>query len=272
MMDDMMKTAVGSDDWEYEVWIAEHLTPEVLEQARALPLRRDIITLLTYVRDNKITGAKTSGNCPRKVIRELAPLFVEPPVLDEQIGDKVFSLRTEYDVWPLYFRHLLAEIGDLVTGGPARRIRLTGEGARFLEVDPLQQTLTLLTVWWFRVNWLVAFSAFDLGEFLPDDFELITLDRMRMLPVGRRTDFRPFAESLILRTGFGRDVVDSEMNRGILMNAVRRMVLQPCADFGIVELESNRYDPWLPPELVAFSVTPFGRALLNALALLSRDA
>lgn len=76
---------------------------EILSCAEQLPLRRDMVTLLTYVRDSKVVGTQSTGNPPRKVIREVAAPFVEPPTLDVTIGKRIYRLRTETEVWPVYY-------------------------------------------------------------------------------------------------------------------------------------------------------------------------
>jgi hypothetical protein len=86
--------------------------------AEALPLRRDVITLLTYLRDNRVTGTQATGNLPLKAVREITRQFVEPPILEHRIGDQVFAVRSEMEVWPLQFVHVLAAIGGLVIGWP----------------------------------------------------------------------------------------------------------------------------------------------------------
>jgi len=44
---------------------------EVDRQAEALPLRRDMVTLLAYVRDNRVIGTQSTGNLPLKAVREV---------------------------------------------------------------------------------------------------------------------------------------------------------------------------------------------------------
>jgi hypothetical protein len=36
--------------------------------AEELALRRDVVTLLTYLRDNKVTGTQSTGNLPLKAV------------------------------------------------------------------------------------------------------------------------------------------------------------------------------------------------------------
>jgi len=101
-------------------------------RAEPLPLRRDMVTVLTYVRDHRVTGTQSTGNFPLKVVREVTAQFVHPPKLEETIGDRTFRVRSEDAVWPLSFPHALPSVGGLLEGGPARRWRLTPVGEKFL--------------------------------------------------------------------------------------------------------------------------------------------
>ena len=108
-------------------WLDQHQNAEIVRQAEGLPLRRNMETLLTFVRDNKVVGTQ-ANNMPMKAVRELAARFVTPPELEIIIGKHVHPLRSETDVWPLYFIRILAEVSGLLNIGAARRWRLTCKG------------------------------------------------------------------------------------------------------------------------------------------------
>ena len=86
--------------------------------ADSLPLRRDMLTLLTYLRDQRVTGTQSTGNLPLKAVHAICAQFVHPPKLEDTIGDYVYRVRTETEVWPLHFVHVLASMAGLVAGGP----------------------------------------------------------------------------------------------------------------------------------------------------------
>ncbi len=245
--------------------------PEVVRQAQELPLRQDMVTLLTFVRDNKVVGTQSTGNMPLKAVREVTARFVNPPQLDTTIGDHTYRLRSEEDVWPLYFLHILAEVGDLLAIARARRWRLTPVGERFLDEDPLLQVKFLLVVWWYQVNWLVAYPFQGMGEALPPDLEEATLARLRALPVATRVPFEEFADGLIEETGLTWTAPDSTYATMSLRGSVERMIIHILGTFGAVERE-YRAEPLgkgTLRKLNAFEVTPFGKALLDAVATVS---
>jgi len=237
------------------------------QRAQELPLRRDMVTLLTYVRDNRVTGTQSTGNLTLKAVREVTARFVHPPQLDATIGDRTYRLRTEYEVWPLYFLHTLAQVGGLLVGGRARRLRLTPEGARFLLASPPMQVWVLLVYWWTYVNWLIAYPFEGMGEDLPPRFEEITLARLLSLPVGERVPFEPFADRLIQATGLTWTVAGSPFTRTLLHGAISSMIVDVLADFGALEREyqDRLLGRMMSRDLVAFRVTPFGRGLLESL-------
>ena len=240
---------------------------EVGRQAEALPLRRDMVTLLGYVRDNRVIGTQSTGNLPLKAVREVTARFVHPPKLEETIGDHTYRVRSAEHVWPLYHLHILADVGGLVDAGRARRWRLRSQGKRFLAADPWPQVLYLLSTWWHQVNWLVAYPFAGMGESLPPRFSTLTLASLRALPVKKRIDFEKYADQLIQATGLTWTAPDMSFARDSLHGAVERMIIGILEDFGVVTLEhkDKPLGRGTISELVAFQITPFGKQLLEAL-------
>jgi hypothetical protein len=252
-------------------WLKQHYNAEMVRQARALPLRRDMVTLLTYVRDTKVVGTQSTGNMPLKAVREVTERFVNPPQLETTIGERTYRLRSEADLWPLYFLHILAEVGGLLAIAPARRWRLTPEGEHFLGADLLLQVSFLLAVWWYEVNWLVAYPFEGMGDDLPPSFNRITLARLGSLPIGSPISFGDFADGLIEETGLTWSAPSSSFATMLLRGSIERMVVRVLAGFSAVECEYRKVPlgKGTTTQLVAFETTPFGKALLDAIAMAS---
>jgi len=89
------------------------LTKEGKSTAESLPLRRDTVAMLTYLRDNKVTGTQSTGNFPLKAVEGIARLFVNPPILKTS----TWRFRSEDDVWEVFFVHTLAAVNGLIKGG-----------------------------------------------------------------------------------------------------------------------------------------------------------
>jgi hypothetical protein len=254
------------------IWIKQQFyNAEMTGQADGLPLRRDMVTLLMFVRDNKVIGTQSTGNMPLKAVRQVTASFVKPPKLESTIGDHTYRLRSEADLWPLYYLHILAEVGGLLAIAPARRWRLTSQGKKFLDTDPLLQASFLLTVWWYEVNWLVAYPFQGMGDALPPFFNLVTLTHLRSLPIGSPISFEEFADRLIEKTGLVWTAPDSSFATMLLHGSIGRMVIDVLANFGAAKRE-YREEPLgkgTISKLATFEITPLGKVLLDAVAIVS---
>ncbi len=242
---------------------------EIFQQAEALPLRRDMVTLLTYVRDNPVVGTQSTGNLPLKAVRDIAAQFAHPPNLEEKIGSHTYRVRSEADLWPLYYLHILADVGGLAKSAPARRWRVTRQGDKFLALDPWAQVVHLLATWWDRVDWVVAYPYEGMGKGLPLYFSATAWEQLDNFPVKQRIDFEKFADHLIASTGMTWTVPNEDIARMALHGAIRRMVMSVLNDFGSVTLEyqDKPLGTGTIRDLVAFQITPFGKQLLEALVL-----
>jgi hypothetical protein len=235
--------------------------------AEELPLRRDVINLLAYLRDNRVTGTQSTGNLPLKAVREICVRFVNPPKLEQAIGEHVFRVRSEAEVWPLYFRHVLASVGGLVTGGLGRRWKLTPLGERFLAAPAPLQVWLLLATWWTQTNWAIA-SPYDFeGGYLPAGFSRLALNNLLDLPLGDPASFERFADRMIEDSRMVWPIRDEDRARRILRSLIERMVIDPLLDFGILQAEDEPHKTLGPEfrELATFRITSFGRGLLEAI-------
>ena len=251
-------------------WLRQYHNTEMTHHAEILPLRRDMVTLVTFVRDNKVLGTPSTGNMPLKAVREVTARFVNPPVLDRSIGERTYRLRSEDDVWSLHFLHILAEVGGLLAIAPARRWRFTTVGERFLNASPLLQVMFLFTAWWYDVNWLVAFPFEGMGDELPFLLNDVTVAYLSSLHVGKSVVFAEFADTLVEKAGLKWTPENSGYAMMRLRWSIERMVIDVLSDFGAVRREC-REEPLgqrTISELSAFEVTPLGKALLDAIRTL----
>jgi len=249
-----------------EAW-AQGLDDDQAARAENLPLRRDVIALLAYLGENRVTGTQSTGNLPLKAVREIAAQFVDPPELDQVIGNNVYRLRSEADVWPLYYRHVLASAGGWAVGGPGRRWRLAPRGDQFLTMPAPIQVWLLFDTWWRQVNWAIA-SPIDIREeYLATHFREIALAHLLDLRPGEPTPFALFADRLIEEVGFVWPIEDQDHARRALQSVVRRTVIDPLIDFGMLTADYRPHKTLGPkyPELSAFQVAPFGIGLLHSL-------
>jgi Plasmid pRiA4b ORF-3-like protein len=273
------RSVQASDDWsmdEQEIerdlvaaptsWL-QMLTKDQQAAAQNLPLRRDMNNLLAYLRDNKVTGTQSTGNLPLKAVHAICALFVNPPKLEEVVGEHVFLVRSEIEVWPLYFRHVLASIAGLVTGGLGRRWKLTPLGEHFLAAPAPLQVWLLFATWWSRINWVIA-SPFGYDDgYLPPGFSGVTLTHLLDLPVDVPASFEPFADRIIEGARLVWPIQNQDNAHRILQGIIEHMVVYPLVDFGMLETE---YQPHRTlgaefRELSTIQLTPFGRDILVAI-------
>jgi hypothetical protein len=257
-----LKLYLGVSEW------LEALTAEERTLLDELPLRQDTVSLISYLRDQRVTGTQSTANLPLKAIREVAPTFIHPPPLESKIGDKVYKVRSESDVWPVYFIHTLLEVGGLLKGGPGRRLRLTSKGVQFLEVDPPTQVWFILETWWHHTNWLIAYPFEGIGDRLPYDFNLDALHYLLALPVEKPVLFEDFADRLIQETSLKWKAPDMTHAQNSLHRAVERMVISILEDFGALEQEEKeeKFDGYSIRRLHTFTITDLGRGLLKTIA------
>ncbi len=235
--------------------------------AREAPLRRDVLTLLSYLRDNKVTGTSSTGNLPLKAVAEISSTFVDPPDLEIKVGKMVFRIRSEWEVWPVYLAHNLANAAELIEGGLGRRWRSTQRGERFLSSSAALQVLTLLHTWWYRVDWIIAVRFDIFGDLLSPAVPKVALSLLRALPVEQPVRFESFVERFIEESGWSWSPNDSDTTLRRIRRELTGMLVDPLE--GLRVLSSERETEGKPPfeltNIQSFFVTDFGRGMLEAL-------
>jgi hypothetical protein len=246
---------------------AAGLDKKQLALVESSALRRDMATFLSYLNKNRVVGTQTTGNLPLKAVREICAQFVNPPALEEKIGDKVYKIRSEDDVYLLYYLHTLANIGGFVMGGQARVWKLTTEGYEFLNAPASLQLSFMLALWWYQTDWRIAFPVSGLDGGLPKGFDSISLKRLLELPVGKSISYEPFADQLIKETCFTWASLDQDASKSIRRSAIARLVIYPLANFGILEYEYKEKlsDGYKSKYLAKIRLTSFGKGLLGIL-------
>jgi hypothetical protein len=233
----------------------------------SLAVRQDMSTFLSYLNEKRVVGTQSTGNLPLKAVGEICAQFVNPPVLDEKLGGRVYKLRSEDDVWQLFFLHMLANTGGLVTGGQARNWKVTPSGGAFLNTAAPLQLGFMLNVWWHYEDWRIAFPVSGLSGGLPRDFNKITLKCLLELPVDKLVSYGLFTDQLIQETRFAWSSPDQDASKMIRRSAIERMVILPLVGFGCIETEYGMEDIGGSKfsKLSKISLTPFGKDLLGVL-------
>ncbi|MDX9866123.1 MAG: plasmid pRiA4b ORF-3 family protein [Anaerolineaceae bacterium] len=245
----------------------ESLSPEENDFAEKLPLRRDMLALLTYLRETKVTGTSATGNFPLKAVAEICARFVEPVALERKEGDKVRKVRSEMEVWPFFFRHILASAPGFIDGGPGRRWKIMSEGERFIALPPAIQIWIMAANWWTQINWAIAVPYNLNSGYLGLDFRMVALHQMLELPLAIASDFKPFADRVIKEAGLVWTVKDQEFARYIMHATIEKILIKPHIDFGVLQATTIP-DEFLGEEyrqISSITITPFGKTLLESL-------
>ena len=246
---------------------SQRLNKKQMALAESLGIRRDMVTLLNYFKEKCPVGTQSTGNLKLKDVREACARFVNPPVLDEKIGDKVYKLRSEEHVFWLFYLHMLANTGGLVTGGLSRVWKLTPAGEAFLDLPAPAQLGYMLSIWGHEEDWRIAFPVSGLDRGLPPDFRKITLARLRELKVGKWVSYEHFADELIVMTHLTWPSEDQTFVEDILRSVLERLVIYPLASFGCFECKyrtRTRYG-FKAKDLVEICLTQMGKGLLETL-------
>jgi hypothetical protein len=235
--------------------------------ARDAPLRRDILTLISYLRDNKVTGTTSTGNLPLKAVAEVSSAFVDPPILEIKVGKRIFRIRSEWEVWPVYSAHMLSNAAGLIEGGLGRRWRLTQKGERFLSNSAALQVLKLLHSWWYRVDWIIAVRFDIFGDLLSPAFPTVALSLLRALPVEQSVPFESFVEQFIEESGWTWSPDDSNTTLREIGRELTRMLVDPLEGLRVLstERETEGNPPFELTNLQSFSISGFGRTMIEAL-------
>ena len=241
----------------------------VLTQAATAPLCRDMVTILTFVRDTKIIGTAGTGNMPLKAVTDLSLRFSKPLKLQLEIGNRTYLPRSEYDVWPIFFLHVVAEVGGIIRTGRSRLWKITSQGRQFLETDPASQLAYSLAVYWHRVNWLLAFPIMGMGEELPYGFSMSALDQLRAIPLGVDISFMECADALIEGTGLVWTAPESTIATKMLRVSIERMIVEVLVKCGALECTYRKESSQgiTLNRTTKIQLTPLGRALLEAVTL-----
>jgi hypothetical protein len=270
-----MKPAVTA--WqmdEYPSWPAEKkkepprpptLNEEQHASAETLPLRRDMLTFLAYLKANRVTGTQSTGNFPLKDVHAICAQFATPPPMETRIGDHVFRVRSESEVWPLYFFHVLGSVGGLIQGSPGRRWQLTPVGEKFMTAPADIQVWLLFMTWWTQVNWAIAWS-FSVDEFPSSHTRNSILECLLKLPEGQASSYELFADQVIHAAGLGWHHAEGDHDRTILHGLIEATVARPLEKLGVLKLHGQPHPIWGEEFLKVsmLTLTSLGKMILES--------
>jgi len=230
--------------------------------ARELPLRRDMVTLLTYLLEHNVKGTDATGNFPLKHVRDISAGFVDPPELDQEIGDRVYKLRTEDEVPSLKRLHLLACVGGLIHGGENMHWVLLEQGEVFLSLPPEEQVWYLVKIWFRKYNWLYEYNTEIQADL--DALVKVVVDTLSGYPSKTDISMTELVSDIGARLlmDFGGNDIENERDRRRWF--LEKVVVNPLADFGFLErVEDVKFiESYEFTKLKAVRLTSLGQGLL----------
>ncbi len=133
----------------------------------------------------------------------------------------------------------------------------------------MEQVKYLIYTWGTRVNWLIAYPYEAMGDELPQYFHFNTLESLLGVKDGKQVKFEPFAEELIMETGFTWTSEYTGSHRSHLLDSIEKMVVDVMKDFGVLTVgyrEELKYSVvFKKPH--TFQITDFGQDLLTMVYL-----
>lgn len=247
-------------------WV-QNLPPEQLEIVENLALRQDALSMLNYIGEQRPKGTQSTGNLPLKAVRAIAARFIDPPATEETIGDTTVPARSEAEVVPIFWTHVLISVAALAQGGPGRQWRLTPLGEQFIEASPPVQFLHLFQAWRTKMNWEAASPFwFEIGTGQPY-FKKLVLASLLQIPVGTEVWFLEYAGGLIREAGLDAPSQNARYGRQLLHNVIEMTALTPLVNFGVLNGDYTRRQTGFSDVnyLRSFTVTNFGHDLLSTL-------
>ncbi len=236
------------------------------DYAKGVAFRQDVVTLLTYLNTHKVRGTKATGNFPLKDIRGITAGFVNPPILDQQIGDRVYKLRTEDEVLDLLFIHHFVNLAGLIIGGENSLWRVTHLGDLFMDSTLLEQVWFLTKSWFYQFDWD---NCYPFGDVYLNDhlyiFQRHLLNVLLGYPIGKPVEINKVLDDLDERSPGWLSVYDHyDMVEFRSQNYIKRIVVEPFEKLGLFEVvkkESDRFKGSF--DFTHIIMTGYGKTLLR---------
>jgi hypothetical protein len=214
--------------------IIETLTPNELHEFDALPLRKNMLVFLDFLAQNRIIGTSSTGNLPLKAVYAICEKFVPPLELDHTIGDRVFKIHSEDQVWPLVFIHTLAIESNFLFGGQAQIWQVTPAAQQFIKFPAAVQVFIMFLYWYNGGSWETSYSLSGFSETLPPGFFKVSLNHLFNLSTEADSSYEKFADDVIAQNGLIWTSEDQNYVRSRLHYAIISMAIEPMVDFGVI--------------------------------------
>jgi hypothetical protein len=199
---------------------------------------------------------------PRKAVVDITARLAKPFPSNAE-----YPIKTEDDVWPVYFAHMLANGAALINGGPGHLWRITRAGEIFLETPAVGQIWVLFITWWYRINWLAACHADISGDFYYEQFRNAVSSSLKKTHFGQVMPFEGFANNLVEESSWTWEDGKTEDKMRQTLAAIDDMVVEPLENLGIlkaVRVDDPNFRSIGYRKIQSIALTEFGETLIQA--------
>ncbi|MCX6055589.1 MAG: plasmid pRiA4b ORF-3 family protein [Chloroflexi bacterium] len=240
--------------------------PEDRESMHQLPLRRDAVSLVTYIKEHKVKGTNSTGNLSQKAVQDIAALLVTPPVMKYEFQTLTIEYKNEDDIQSIYDIHLFVYLADLIDGCRGRLWTTTDKGEKFLISSSEEQLFILFTAWWFKGNW----SDFRVRGQVKDGFEIrfldIALNALLELSCEIPVNYSIFVKRILELSGVTLRAQDMESGFSQLENQFGMDIIDPLESFAVLSTErKEKRHQFDFAKIETVRLTEMGKKILHSL-------
>jgi hypothetical protein len=238
------------------------LNPGVRQAADELPVRRDMLTFLDYLKNNSVRGTQATGNMPIKAVKAILAGFVSSL---EMNGSQVqMNIRSELDEPYFVFVHMLAVMGELVVGDRGKRWQVTSNSEAYISAPPAIQAWLLFQIWWSQLDWSYDYPLSPEGYSTLETRRQL-FDKLRSLSLETPISFDSFADELIQTFEIDTPNRNPEIAKMFINSLIEYTIITPLDELGVLMLETDEAaqdgSPGAAPK--NFVLTELGRAFLE---------
>jgi hypothetical protein len=240
------------------------LTETDKKKIRNVSILRDVVSLLIYLRGHKTKGTLSTGNFPQRAVREIAGLFVNPPVLKHEYEGTTLEFKNEGDVWQVYYVHLLAYWVGLIDGAKGQVWGLTPKGEEFLQLSGVEQYYVMLTGWWFYGDWSDYPISPQYEKGVEYCFLNVIFDTLTECQPGNPVKFSAFIDRIIELSGYRPLQHDSEHYYQLCATIILA-IIKSLEDFSVLSTQNAKNPGHYVSELLTIELTEIGNKILRTL-------
>ena len=243
--------------------VSKAMTGEEKSLFKQVPLRKNVLVILKYLKNNRVVGTEGTGNFPVKAVREIYQKFENAPMPTIILKQALQRIRSEDDVEQLAFVHHFAYISKLIDGGKKLPWALTPSGEQFLGYTAVEQTIVLFLFWLLALGLEDKLENEDLSCGVPFDLHFSIIDSLFQQPVGVEMSYTQFWNSWANEHQFLASGIEMDQIETLFQTLITQTIMAPMIEFGAITGSIGNNLPLLNAEVDrnTFHLTPLGKKL-----------